>query len=688
MSRRARIGGVLLIVLALALAGCSGPLLAQPAGPSRSAATVSPSPRDSPAPGVASPVTGAPSEAVARPAAAPTLSVAGASPSAIVLIWTESDSFGFTGYSITESTANASGPWQSVGSVAAKATTTWSTGSLTPGAPVWWQVTADSYLGDSASNVVEYTQPALASLNYTLPTGSSAEFNWTNNATYGGGLEFVSYAVDEEVGGGAPSLIASVPTESALNFTVTGLSGGLGYTFFVVTTDCYVGCGSGSPSDAVTDSNAVTLGVAVPLASSLSVVRPVIDTGQFDLFTCNVAGGVAPYSFTWDFGNGTPAAGPQSESVSYSTPGTPTIDCTATDGAHVEASSATSVLVNAAPILTVSASPVAVDVNESTTLNCTPSLGTPSFTVSWALGDGVVAPGTSVSHAYALPGTVVVTCTVTDATTTTVDQSLSVAVSPRLSLVATSSAPLVAPGTAVSLTADAANGSGTYSRFAWTFSGGGTATGASVSHSFSSPGPQTATVVVTDSNGATNRTEVAVDVAPITVTLTNSPTSGTTGELLTFNASASGGAGGPFNYSWNFGDGTAGYGAVVEHRYSSSGSFDPSVRVTDRLGASNSSAPARVAVSAPPPAPPLVPLWALLLLLLVIVAVVGAVAYREFRRRRSAALEKAAPWAPPTDPSRTMVGRKSCPACGASNLPIRESCESCGASLPRRSLRS
>jgi hypothetical protein len=108
--------------------------------------------------------------------------------------------------------------------------------------------------------------------------------------------------------------------------------------------------------------------------------------------------------------------------------------------------------------------------------------------------------------------------------------------------------------------------------------------------------------------------------------------------------------------------------------------------VTDRLGGSNRSAEAPLAVATPPPPPPLIPLWALFALLLLILLAVGLLVYREFRQRRSIALRAAAPWAPPTDPSRTLRGRKSCPTCGASNLPIRETCESCGSDLPRRTL--
>jgi hypothetical protein len=195
-------------------------------------------------------------------------------------------------------------------------------------------------------------------------------------------------------------------------------------------------------------------------------------------------------------------------------------------------------------------------------------------------------------------------------------------------------------------------------------------------------------VLATDSNGASNRSIVTVAVTAISVRVVAPASSERTGQLLTYNATASGGAGGPYNYTWSFGDGAAGFGSVVTHRYTTAGTYAPTVRVTDRLGATNTSTASTLAVSVPPPPPPLVPLWALVALVIAIAAIVGLVGYREVRRRRSAALRAAAPWAPPTDPSRTLLGRKNCPTCGHSNVPLRETCENCGSSLPRRSLKS
>ncbi|MCI4367673.1 MAG: PKD domain-containing protein [Thermoplasmata archaeon] len=626
--------------------------------------------------------------AAARPAA-PTLGVDGATPSAIALSWVANGGGGFVNYSVASSTVGPSGPWQVDGVLTSQSTTSWSTGSLAPGVSLWWQVTENTcviFCGSSASNVVAVAQPALAALNFTLPSGSSANFNWTNNGTYGGLLGFVSYGLYERVSGGAPNLVASISTVATHSFTATGLSGGLGYTFYLNTTDCYSGCGTGSALLAVGSSNSVTFGVPVSLSVSVSDVRAVVDTGQSDLFSCNPSGGRAPYTFAWDFGNGTSLPGPASESQSYASSGSPTIQCVVTDAASTQATSATTVTVNPAPVLNLSANTTGVDVGQPIGLTGTVTLGTPLLSVAWAFGDGQTGSGPTLSHSYATAGHPTITCSATDATTTTVVRTLAVNVSPRLAVSGSTSSSTGAPGTALTFSAVAHNGSGSFSRYAWTFGDGSKATGASESHAFATAGGFNATILVTDSNGAANSSTVRVVISAIAVQVATTPASGTTKDSFAFSAVATGGAGGPYNVTWNFGDGTHAYGATTTHRYASAATFRATVVVADRLGATNTTSLPSLTVTTPPAAPPLVPSWGIALIAILAALLLGFFLVRRYRRQQSAALRSAAPWAPPTDPSRTLRGRKSCPTCGTSNLPIRETCENCGSDLPRRAL--
>jgi len=78
------------------------------------------------------------------------------------------------------------------------------------------------------------------------------------------------------------------------------------------------------------------------------------------------------------------------------------------------------------------------------------------------------------------------------------------------------------------------------------------------------------------------------------------PPSGQTGQSISFSASAIGGSP-PYAYSWNFGDGSTDVGATPSHTYSSSGTFDVTVTVTD-LNSQTASTSQLLAVSNPPSA--------------------------------------------------------------------------------------
>ncbi|MFL5757243.1 MAG: PKD domain-containing protein [Chloroflexota bacterium] len=80
------------------------------------------------------------------------------------------------------------------------------------------------------------------------------------------------------------------------------------------------------------------------------------------------------------------------------------------------------------------------------------------------------------------------------------------------------------------------------------------------------------------------------------------PTSAAVGAPVHFDATASKDANGSVaSYSWNFGDGTTGIGATPSHTYSTSGSFTPTLTVTDDQGLTSLlKAGSTIAVSGPP----------------------------------------------------------------------------------------
>lgn len=618
-----------------------------------------------------------------QPRAGFTLTENSASPAAVGLSWPTTTDIFFNNYTVDFSAVGASGPWTVVSVITSSTTTTYVQAGMTPGASYWWQVIENGLFGTTSTNVLNVTQPTLAYLNVTQPTPTSASLTWTNNATYGSLIGFVSYKVYERAGTGSPSLAATITASATRNDTISGLSSGTGYAFFVHTTDCVLGCAGTTPTNSVTESNLVTVGTALPLTASIGLSRSVVDVGQLDLFTCSPAGGRSPFSFSWDLGNGTYVARGSTVSDSYAAPGPVTVTCLVTDAASTKYSAATSITVNSDPLLAASVNRSSADVGQSLAFSCSASLGTAPLVVSWTFGDGGGFAGGVQTHGYSTAGRYPAACSVTDQAGTTETWSTAVTVSPVLTALAASSSALAAPGTALSFTSHALNGSGTYPAFLWNFGDGSLATGSAATHAFRFVGTYGVTLRVNDTNGASTQALTQVKVSNVTVRLTAPVGTVDSGATMAFSANATGGAGGPYNFSWSFGDGKTAFGASVHHAYLSTGHYRPTVLVKDVLGGSNLSAARAVTVVAPPAAP-LSPFVILILLLGVLVGVIVAVAHH--RRASQVSNDDLSTFSgrvPPADPSRLVLQPKICRFCGSPNVPIRTTCETCGRPLPK-----
>lgn len=629
-----------------------------------------------------SPSSAGPQPATARPAAV-TLSMTGSSPAALSLGWTQAGSFLFADYTVDESTSGSSGPWTVLATYTSNTETSFGAGDLTPGAETWWEVVTDTSLGgSSASNVVGAIQPPVAQLNVTQPSGSSATFNWTNNASYGGTLAFTSYDLYEEKNGTSPTVVASIVTPSVRTYTVSGLAGGLGYSFYVNSTDCYSSCGGAGQAYSTTESNVVNIGTPLPLGASVSASRSFVDAGQADLFNCNPTGGVTPYSFNWSFDGSGYTTGGQSITHAFAA-GAANASCRVTDMSHSTVIAATSITVNPAPTIAASVNRSAADLGQQLAFSCMPSNGSAPFTTSWSYGDGSPLGPAVSTHSYATAGNVLATCTATDQADVQVSDQFPVVLSPDPTVTASVNAVVAAPLTVLTFTGAPHAGSGSWSSTRWSFGDGASAAGNRLTHAFGVAGNFTASYRVTDSNGLSASANFALTIRTLAVSVLSAPDAAHPGSALTFSANASGGAMGPYNYTWHFGDGSVAYGPSVRHDYAGTDTFHPTLVVTDALGATASPSLPAVAVTAPPPPAPALSIWEILAIALLAGLLLGLVAYARLRRGESEELRGKAPWVPTTDPNRTVRGVKVCRGCGTANLPIRTTCEACGADLPR-----
>ncbi len=227
------------------------------------------------------------------------ISVSGFDPTTVALSWDESGDWCFTNYEIQYSLSGSDGPWTTVDTITSAGVTSLYWNAFSPGETVWFQDVDNSGCGggSATSNVVDVTFPAAASVSYRDTGESTVELAWNNNADYGGLLTFDSYQVEESINGAGFTTVATVTTESALQYSVAGVTGlttGTTYQFRIVTTDECSGCSGGS-YPASSNSNTLThLTLDVPTATPSS-----LGVGSDLALSVTVVGGTGSYSFDW-----------------------------------------------------------------------------------------------------------------------------------------------------------------------------------------------------------------------------------------------------------------------------------------------------------------------------------------------------------------------------------------------------
>ena len=135
---------------------------------------------------------------------------------------------------------------------------------------------------------------------------------------------------------------------------------------------------------------------------------------------------------------------------------------------------------------------------------------------------------------------------------------------------------------------------GTIISYAWDFKDGNTGNGETISHTFSFIGNYNVKLTITDNEGATDSTTKIITVtetpnqSPI-ASFTANPTSGVAPLEVSFNASSSSDSDGSItSYAWDFKDGDTGNGETISHTFSSTGSYNVELTVTDNEGATDS----------------------------------------------------------------------------------------------------
>ncbi|MFM7063770.1 MAG: PKD domain-containing protein, partial [Actinomycetes bacterium] len=222
-------------------------------------------------------------------------------------------------------------------------------------------------------------------------------------------------------------------------------------------------------------------------------------------------------SYRWDFGDGTSST-QANPSHTYSAAGVYTAVLKVTDDAGGTATATVGVTVtpNQPPTAVAAASPTSLRVGLPVSFSSAGSADADgTFTTSWDFGDGTTSSLANPSHAYDTAGTFTATLTVTDdnGATATATRTITVVANQRPTAAVNATPVFGARPLVVNFSSSAsADADGSIVSRSWSFGDGGTSGSANPTHTYNTAGTYTATLTVTDDNGATDSATVAISV--------------------------------------------------------------------------------------------------------------------------------------------------------------------------------
>src|SRR5206468_873750 len=146
---------------------------------------------------------------------------------------------------------------------------------------------------------------------------------------------------------------------------------------------------------------------------SYAPTHPVV--GDLISFNSTATGGIPPYSFSWNFGDGTNLANGSTASHKYAVARAYTVRVNATDAKGRLASASAGITINAPPLTVTVTASGSSEVGLAVNLTATTSGGTqPYVSFIWDFGEGSTGSGNSVAHVYSASGAYSVTVTVKD----------------------------------------------------------------------------------------------------------------------------------------------------------------------------------------------------------------------------------------------------------------------------------
>jgi PKD repeat protein len=323
-------------------------------------------------------------------------------------------------------------------------------------------------------------------------------------------------------------------------------------------------------------------GSTPPIVGLSARASPVeADAGTVVTFDSGFRGGTPPVTLQWSFGDGTTGRG-STVTHAYASSGNYTVGLVASDAANHSAS--TNLTISVVPSVNTrpSALPDPTDAGLPTTFDPGIMGGTSNRTFAWSFGDGATSSSMSPVHTYAAAGNYPVTVWANDTGGGSSRSSFPETVDPALAVSVSASPSSPSLGEIVNFSAKASGGTPGYT-YAWAFGDGGTGGNLkNISHIFTTNGPFSADVRVTDLVGGTVTGSINLTVA-LNLSVEGSWRLGATPLPVAFSSRVSGGMPG-YSYAWSFGDGGTSTAPAPSHTYNASGAYEAILVVTDAAG--------------------------------------------------------------------------------------------------------
>jgi len=300
---------------------------------------------------------------------------------------------------------------------------------------------------------------------------------------------------------------------------------------------------------------------------------------------------VAPLTWEWDFGDGSPVVTIQNPVHVFPALGSYTIRLIVTNGGCADTTTIT--------VSTVSENP---DFNASTTVDC--KIGYVDFVASnintanivsylWDFGDAssVTVPTPFIGHFYNNSGTYTVSLTITDINgcTNTVTKTNYIRINgPTANFTATNTAGCSGLTTTFN-DLSVPDGVNAITNWTWDFGDGNiqSFTAPPFQHTYSTAGIFTVKLIVTDASGCSDsltRSNIITTTDPVP-DFSTADTLTCPGATVTFTNTS---APTPLTYQWDFGDGGTSTAASPTYIYTTTGNYSVKLRVQDAVGCADS----------------------------------------------------------------------------------------------------